>query len=385
MVEGRRVEFGIFVQMPLYGAVAHDPAAEHEAMQLDIDMIVEADRHGFKYAWVSEHHALTEYSHLSASESFIPYTFPLTERIHVGSGIWPLNPAQNHPVRLAERVAMCDHLSKGRFEFGCGRGAGSHEIGTFGLQTSETKAIWDEVIWEFTKMWGSPFYSHDGTAFSTPERNILPKPYGGGSSHPPIWVAAGNTDTYAKAARHGIGVLGFNVGAIDQMGGPVAAYKAAVADATPVGRFVNDNVMITTAVICAESSQDARDIAFEAAQMSGYHLSLVFLYHDTFPRPDGAARWPEHIPPPTRDDIDAAIATGALICGTPSEVRDQLRGWEALGMDQLSFGMPFGKTREQAMSTIRLFGDEVIPAFDLDPVHRSTRMRNGEVPLTAKS
>jgi hypothetical protein len=50
-------------------------------------------------------------------------------------------------------------------------------------------------------------------------------------------------------------------------------------------------------------------------------------------------------------------------------------------MDQLSFGMPFGKTREQAMSTIRLFGDEVIPAFDTDPVHRSTRMRNCELPL----
>ena len=124
------MEFGIFVQMPLLGASAHDPAAEHEAMQLDIDMIVEADRHGFKYAWVSEHHGLTEYSHLSASESFIPYCFPLTERIHLGSGIWPTNPAQNHPVRLAERVAMCDNLSKGRFEFGCGRGAGSHEIGT---------------------------------------------------------------------------------------------------------------------------------------------------------------------------------------------------------------------------------------------------------------
>ena len=40
-------------------------------------------------------------------------------------------------------------------------------------------------------------------------------------------------------------------------------------------------------------------------------------------------------------------------------------------MDQLSFGMPFGKTREQALSTLRLFGDEVIPAFDTDPVHRS--------------
>jgi alkanesulfonate monooxygenase SsuD/methylene tetrahydromethanopterin reductase-like flavin-dependent oxidoreductase (luciferase family) len=377
------MEFGVFVQMPLYGQTAHDPEAEHAACLLDLDIIAAADRHNFKYAWVSEHHALTEYSHLSASESFIPYALAKTERIHVGSGIWPLNPVTNHPVRLAERVAMCDHLSEGRFEFGCGRGAGSHEVGTFNLVPTETREIWDEVIWEFKKMWASPFYSHDGKAFSTPERNILPKPYGGGTTHPPIWVAAGNTPTYEKAARHGIGVLGFTVGAVQDMAPHVAAYKRAIGEATPVGQFVNDNVMVTTAVVCAETTREARDIAYEAARKSAYHLSLVYLYHDTFPIPEGAPRWPEVAPEPTVADLEAAIEVGAMIVGTPGELVDQLRRWESIGMDQLSFGMPFGQTREQVMQTIRLFGDEVIPVFDTDPVHRSTRMRRGEVPRAA--
>jgi alkanesulfonate monooxygenase SsuD/methylene tetrahydromethanopterin reductase-like flavin-dependent oxidoreductase (luciferase family) len=373
------MEFGIFVQMPLYGQIAHDASAEHEACMLDVDMIVQADKHNFKYAWVSEHHALTEYSHLSASESFIPYCFPLTERIHIGSGIWPLNPVTNHPVRLAERVAMCDHLSKGRFEFGCGRGAGSWEVGTFNVKTSETKEVWDEVIWEFKKMWETPFYSHEGKAFSTPERNVLPKPYGGGKTHPPMWVAAGNTGTYEKAARHGLGVLGFGVGAIDDMAGPIGAYKKAIAEATPVGQFVNDNVMITTAVICADTTKEAKEIAFEAARKSAYHISLVYLYHDTFPAPEGAIKWPATPPEPTFADIELAIEGGALLAGTPSEVRDQLKKWEPMGMDQLAFGMPFGQSRDEIMQTIRLFGDEVIPAFDTDPVHRSTRMRTGDV------
>ena len=375
------MEFGIFLQMPLYGPVAHDPDAEHAACMLDLELIVEADRHNFKYAWVSEHHALTEYSHLSASESFIPFALARTERIHVGSGIWPLNPITNHPVRLAERAAMCDHLSEGRFEFGTGRGAGSWEVGTFNLDTSETKAVWDEVIWEFKKMWESTSYEHDGAAFKTPPRNILPKPYGGGRTHPPMWVAAGNLPTYEKAARHGIGVLGFTVGAVQEMAGPVAAYKGAIAEATPVGQYVNDNVMVTTAVTCAETSKEARDIAYEAARESAYHLSLVYLYHDTFPKPEGAPRWPEQPPEPTIEQLDAAIEVGAAIVGTPGEVIDQLRRWDTeVGMDQLAFGMPFGKTRELAIETIRLFGDEVIPAFDTDPVHRSTRMRNGEQP-----
>ena len=67
---------------------------------------------------------------------------------------------------------------------------------------------------------------------------------------------------------------------------------------------------------------------------------------------------------------------GGSSLGTPGRIIDQLRQYESVGFDQLCFGMPNGLSYEQALSTIRLFGDEVIPEFDRDPVHRSTRMRN---------
>ena len=76
---------------------------------------------------------LTEYCHISASEVFIGYLRRATERIHLGSGIFNLSPRVNHPVRNAERVAMLDHLTDGRFEFGTGRGAGCHEVATFNI------------------------------------------------------------------------------------------------------------------------------------------------------------------------------------------------------------------------------------------------------------
>ena len=370
------MEFGIFVQMFLPGAKAHDPAAEHQAVLNDLELIREADRNGWKYVWVTEHHTLTEYSHLSASESFIPYALAQTERIHVGSGIFPLNPATNHPVRIAERVAMLDHLSEGRFEFGSGRGAGSHEIGTFNVKPDETKANWDEVIWEFKKMWSTPQYSHDGAVFQTPPRNILPKPFGGGHTHPPMWVAAGNPPTYEKAARHGLGVLGFNVSAIHDMKASVDAYKAAVPESTPVGQFVNDNVMITNGLVCLEDGRKAREVACD--MKISYLQSLVFLYHDTFPVPEGMTAWPNVLPEPTMDDIEQRIEGGFLLCGDPDEVVEQVRRYEEVGCDQVAFGMPIGMRQEIAVETIRLFGQKVIPEFDKDPVHRSTRMRNGE-------
>ena len=376
------MEFGIFVQMFLPGAKAHDPAAEHEAVLKDLELIRKADRTGWKYVWVTEHHTLTEYSHLSASESFIAYALAQTQRIHIGSGIFPLNPATNHPVRIAERVAMLDHLSEGRFEFGSGRGAGSHEMGTFGVKPDETKANWDEVVWEFKKMWGTKEYSHDGAVFKTPKRNVLPKPYGGGQTHPPMWVAAGNPPTYEKAARHGLGVLGFNVSAIHEMKGCVDAYKAAVPEATPVGRFVNDNVMITNGLVCLEDGRKAREVACD--MKISYLQSLVFLYHDTFPKPEGVAVWPEPFPEPTLEDIEQRIELGFLLCGSPDEVIEQVKAYEAVGCDQVCFGMPIGMPMEVAVETIRLFGDKVIPEFDKDPVHRSTRMRNGEFNLAGQ-
>ena len=37
----------------------------------------------------------------------------------------------------------------------------------------------------------------------------------------------------------------------------------------------------------------------------------------------------------------------------------------------------FGLPHEVALESIRCFGEEVLPHFDTDPVHRTTRMRYG--------
>jgi len=368
------MEFGIFVMMNNMGERAHDPAAEHTTLKEELETIRLADQTGWKYVWVTEHHCLPEYSHLSANESFIPYALAITDRIHVGSGIFNINPIANHPVRLAERVAMLDHLSEGRFEFGTGRGAGSWEVGTFNLKTSETKEVWDEVIWEFKKMWESQDYSFDGKFFQVPGRNILPKPYGGGRTHPAMWVAAGNPPTFEKAARHGLGVLGFNMEAAHAMKDRVDAYKAVIKEANPVGQFVNDNVMISSTMVCLEDGRRARQVL--ADSMMSYFASLLFLYHDTFPVPEGAVRWPEVLPEPDLDGIEQMIEGGNVLCGDPDEVRRQLEAFEYIGVDQLVFGGPNAIPFDVQRESYKLFGEEVIPHFDKEPdVWRTTRMR----------
>ncbi len=370
------VEFGIFVQgyVPASRAEA-DPEAEHHALIEETEYVIQADRSGFKYAWASEHHFLEEYSHLSANDVFLGYLAHATSRIHLGSGIFNPLPQVNHPAKVAEKAAMLDHLTRGRFEFGTGRGAGSHEILGFlpGIgDMDHTKEIWEETVAEFPRMWLQDTYQgFQGKHWSLPPRKVLPKPYGG--SHPAMWYAAGSPSSYAMAARKGLGVLGFSVQKVSDMEWVVDSYKTAIRDAEPIAGYVNDNVMVTSTAICAETGEKAREIAVRSNL--NYLQSLLFRYHDTFPRPEGIPRWPELLPPYTPEIVDLLIAEELMICGDPDEVLAQCKRWEAAGADQLCFGLPVGMAYEDTMTTIKLIGEHVIPRIDTDPVHRTTRFR----------
>ncbi|MFC9591364.1 LLM class flavin-dependent oxidoreductase [Streptomyces sp. NPDC056944] len=369
------MEFGIFVQGYVGKRAETDPEAEHKALMEETEYVIQADRSGFKYAWASEHHFLEEYSHLSANDVYLGYLAHATERIHLGSGIFnPLAPV-NHPVKVAEKVAMLDHLSGGRFEFGSGRGAGSHEILGFmpGItDMNHTKEIWEETIAEFPKMWLQDEYvGFQGKHWSLPPRKILPKPYG--KSHPAMWYAAGSPSSYAMAGKMGLGVLGFSVQKVSDMEWVVESYKNAIKEAKAVGDFVNDNVMVTSTAICAETHEKAVEIAVGGGL--NYLQSLLFRYHDTFPRPEGIPEWPELLPEYSAEIIELLIQEELMICGDPSEVLAQCKRWEQAGADQLSFGLPIGISYEDTMNSIKLIGEHVIPRIDTDPVHRTTRMR----------
>ncbi|MFC9385101.1 LLM class flavin-dependent oxidoreductase [Streptomyces venezuelae] len=369
------MEFGIFVQGYVGKRAETDPEAEHKALMEETEYVIQADRSGFKYAWASEHHFLEEYSHLSANDVYLGYLAHATDRIHLGSGIFnPLAPV-NHPVKVAEKVAMLDHLSGGRFEFGSGRGAGSHEILGFmpGItDMNHTKELWEETIAEFPKMWLQEEYAgFQGKHWSLPPRKVLPKPYG--KSHPAMWYAAGSPSSYAMAGRKGLGVLGFSVQKVSDMEWVVESYKTAIKEARAIGDFVNDNVMVTSTAICAETHDKAVEIAVGGGL--NYLQSLLFRYHDTFPRPEGIPEWPELLPEYSAEIIELLIQEELMICGDPSEVLAQCKRWEQAGADQLSFGLPIGISYEDTMNSIKLIGEHVIPKIDTDPVHRTTRFR----------
>ncbi len=365
------MEFGLFNSACVLPQFRGD---EHRRIMDEVAIVQAAERVGFKYTWVTEHHFLTQYSHLSANEVFLGYLAAATSSIHLGSGIFNITPPVNHPARVAERVAMLDHLSEGRFEFGMGRGSSTTEQRGFGIDDPNlTRDMFDEVVGEFRKMWRAEEYAgHEGRFFSMPARNVLPKPYS--DPHPPMWVAAGNPSTFEKAARMGLGVLCFTIGGPESVKPLIDLYKKEIEHAEPVGDYVNDNIMVTTQLLCLEDGQRARELGSNLGM--GYHRSLLLRYLDTFPRPEGVPEWPELLPDPTPDEIDAAIKAGETPYGTPDEVEVAIRRYADAGVDQVVFGLLSSTMdRDLATESIETFGKHVLPVFDTDPVHRTTHQR----------
>jgi alkanesulfonate monooxygenase SsuD/methylene tetrahydromethanopterin reductase-like flavin-dependent oxidoreductase (luciferase family) len=368
------MEFGLFMGGFVHkDQMASDPDAEHSRLMSEVALAEVGDRSNWKYSWWTEHHFLWEYSHISANETIMPFVAARTNQMHIGSGIINITPPVNHPARVAERGAMLDHLSEGRFEFGTGRGSSTTEQAGFGIDDPElTKEMFDEAIGEFKKMWRDGTYSHEGEFFRLPERNVLPKPYV--KPHPPMGVAAGNPGTFENAGKMGLGVLCFTGGTPERMKALVDVYKEAVADADPVGEFVNDNVAITTSFLCLEDEQTALDWASRSG--NGRQQSLVFRYLDTFPKPAWVPEWPALIPDPTPEQLVAGRENGSAIVGNVDQCAEALRKWDAIGVDQLILG-PSGSVypHELMVETVELFGNSVIPEFDTDPEFSTNRYR----------
>ena len=129
-----------------------DPGDEHKRFKEALEQIEFADKLGFDYVFETEHHFLEEYSASSAPEVFLAAASQRTKNVRLGHGIVQMPPKQNHPARVAERIATLDLVSDGRVEFGTGEGATMTEIGGFGTEREDKKEAWEEATRECLRM-----------------------------------------------------------------------------------------------------------------------------------------------------------------------------------------------------------------------------------------
>ncbi len=371
------MEFGIFnaaCVLPRY-VEQHGASAEHDRIMDEVAFIVAADKAGFKYTWASEHHFLTEYSHLSASESFLAFVAAKTNNIHIGSGIFNITPPVNHPARIAERVAMLDHLSGGRFEFGTGRGSSTTEQRGFGIEDPElTREMVAETLPQIVRMWKDEDYSYDGKFFSMPSRNVLPKPYS--KPHPAIWMAAGSPSTFDLAAELGVGVLCFGFSTPDQLTPLVSPLQGEDRGLHEPGRRLREQQRDDHDPddLHGGRGQGAQDVPRGRLQLPPEpRVPLPRHVPEASGHPRVARDHPGH---GRRHARRRHRGSASLAVGTPDEVGKAVESFVATGADQLSFGMlSTSMPIELCEEATETFGKHVLKDFDKDPVHLTTKQR----------
>ena len=372
------MKFGIFYEHQLPRPWGADD--EHKLLKDALDQVELADRLGLDYVWEVEHHFLEEYSHSSAPEVFLAACSQRTSRIRLGHGIVQLPLEFNHTARVAERIGTLDLVSDGRVDFGTGEASSEAELGGFMIDRATKRDQWTEALDAVTRMFvEEPFAGFDGRFLKMPPRNVVPKPLQ--KPHPPLWVACSRRETIHLAATKGIGALSFSFIEPSEAKAWVDDYYATLASeaCVPGGFAVNPNVAVVLPMMCHADEETAIERGLDGGHFFGYSLGHYYLFGTH--KPGKTDVWQEFQERRSLLGFDRNVAaqTGQVLgaqlfeqglgslrgaIGTPQQVRELLKGYEAAGVDQVIFVSQAGKNRhEDICESLELFAAEVMPEF----------------------
>ena len=306
------------------------------------------DSLGYDDVWVTEHHFHEYGGTISHPPTFLAAVGRTTRRIHLGIAVSVL-PLHN-PLQIAEAYAMVDVISNGRLEFGVGRGSTLVEFAGFGISHDDSPIRMREGTEIIQRAWRDESVTFHGELFDYVDVRVLPRPVQ--RPHPPIWVGASRSDDTFRWA----GLQGFHLLTLPYMYEPavlrraIDIYRDALEEGghDPSTREVLGKFHVYVAPGDGVAEREAtpylkhyRDLAYQRNPRSGLG-------------PGNAMNWEDE------------VAKGNIIAGEPRRCIDIIHRWrEALGLTAISGTFHFGgMPQELALRNIRLFADQVMPAFD---------------------
>ena len=218
------------------------------------DYICLAEKLGYSSAWLVEHH-FTGFSQLSATLNYISYLSGITSKIRLGSAVIVV--PWHNPIRLAEQIATIDQLSKGRYDFGIGRGYRANEFHGFGMEMADAQDIFEESVallqrsFMETERWS---YTSDRWTFNDiiVEPPVVQKPY------PPMWIGAASEGSIRGVARNGFNLLLDQTSSFEQIGEKVQIFRD---ELDAMGQEYDPNRVAVTRGLMVADDAAAREAA----------------------------------------------------------------------------------------------------------------------------
>jgi alkanesulfonate monooxygenase SsuD/methylene tetrahydromethanopterin reductase-like flavin-dependent oxidoreductase (luciferase family) len=217
------------------------------------------DETGYDAVWLAEHH-FSGYSVCPSVHMMATHAAARTRRLRIGTAV-SLAPFY-HPLRLAEEVALLDHLSGGRVNWGAGRGFSRAEFAAFGVPAEESAERFRETVDIVLAAWKEGSVTHHGRHFDIEAVDVLPKPLQ--DPHPPVWMAATSEGAIDWAASRGFSILMDPHCTKAELAGKRRRYGEGLADAGHVdgGR----DIPMARLIALADNAESARQIARRGAE-----------------------------------------------------------------------------------------------------------------------
>jgi len=195
----QRMKFGTF--MAPFHQVGEDPTL---AMERDLELLQWLDYLGFDEAWIGEHHS-AGWEIIASPEIFIGIAAERTKHIKLGTGVISL--PYHHPLMVANRMVLLDHLTHGRVMLGVGPGALVTDAVMLGIEPNTQRPRMDEAMGVIIRLLTDPTpLTHKSDWFTLNEARLHLRPYT--QPHMPLVVAAaGSPSGMVMAGKYGLGVL----------------------------------------------------------------------------------------------------------------------------------------------------------------------------------
>jgi alkanesulfonate monooxygenase SsuD/methylene tetrahydromethanopterin reductase-like flavin-dependent oxidoreductase (luciferase family) len=340
---------------------AYDPKKGHELYNRYLDELELSEALGFDGIVLNEHH-FTAYGLMPSPNIICATLARRTKRIKIAI-LGNITPVRDHPLMVAEELAMLDNIMGGRLISGFVRGIGIEYL-IWGVNPTCSHERFHESL--IVRAWTErkPF-AFEGKHYHIPWVNIWPTPYQ--HPHPPIWTPTnGSTETVEWAARadHRYKYVQ-NLSAAAACKKYMDMYRATAErngwKATPA------NLGWGCPVYVAETDEAAvREMKPHVESL--YNTFFRIPPHRFFPPGYTSLESMKRIvvdkvPIFGVQTIENLMKHGVILCGSPKTVREQLEANAAeWGFDTHLGVFHFGTLpRDLTERSLRLFASEVAP------------------------
>jgi len=309
--------------------------------ELRLRLLEKYDAAGFYSYHLAEHHA-TPLGLAPVPGIFLAAATQRTRRLRLGPCVYCL-PLYD-PLRLIEEVCMLDQLSRGRFDFGVGRGIVPYEMAYFNLHHLETEEIYREALEVILEGLTSDVLDHRGPRYTYRKVPMILRPFQ--QPHPPLWYGLGHLAGAEWAATNKVHVITNNTCEASK---PLFDRYREVWQRKHGGAPMPKLGMSRHVVV---APTDAQAEALGRPNYAVWYANLTKLWRDFGAVPIRFAR-----------DFDEARQRGIAIAGTPAHVREEIERQVATsGVNYFVCRLMFGDiTEAEAVASIDLFTAEVMP------------------------